>query len=455
MNQKLGRVPVARASRVCIATNKTPLCVGVLVDLERHPAAGGHVKFWERIGAAVARNPDGIDLTVHFQGDEPGVEHVAPNVRFVHLPPVFSTRRIKWLSTLPDHTDLAPRHNGLASLLGNYDVLHTTDAYFAYARTAESYARGNGIPLVTSLHTNTPALTLAQSRLIFARLLNGSPIARTVRLPEYIGNRMQRRLIRHLKHCRYAHLSEGMRQLGETAGCCGREWGVLRRGIDRDLFHPAKRDRSRLLEDYGISSNSFLLCYVGRIDASKQVGLLADAAVGARNAGVPVHVVMAGEGGECRRIQERLDADVTFTGFLGGEELARVYASADVLVFPSRIEIAPNVVLEAKASGLPVMVTKEGGGAMVRENGTDGIVLASDEADEWADGIERLYRDGGMCRRMGRSARGEVERHRPTWDEVLTEDLLPVWRKAANVAQASSLQWDSRPPLIAKVFPPT
>src|SRR5690348_11665153 len=113
-----------------------PIAVGVLVDLARRADSGGHVKCWERLAEAAADLP-GLDLTVHFAGPGCGSENIAGNVRFVSEKPVFSTARLGFLlGEVPDDADLAPWHPRLAQALPRYDVVHTTDAFFAYAKTA-------------------------------------------------------------------------------------------------------------------------------------------------------------------------------------------------------------------------------------------------------------------------------------------------------------------------------
>jgi hypothetical protein len=134
-----------------------PLWVAALVDLERWPAAGGHVTCWERLAEAAARGTHAIDLTVHFQGDAERRETLSPTVRIETHRPVFSTRRLGFLGGIADHTDLAPHHPRLMRALADADVIHTTDAYFAYARTAMRVSRRRSIPLTTSIHTDTPS----------------------------------------------------------------------------------------------------------------------------------------------------------------------------------------------------------------------------------------------------------------------------------------------------------
>src|SRR5690349_15761727 len=126
-------------------TKPTRLKVGVLVDVVLTPDAGWHVKCWQRFAEAAVACPDELDLTVHFNGPEADRIELSPSVRYVLLPPVFSTAHI--IRQVPDHTDLAPWHPRLARMLADYDVIHTTDAFFCYARTATRVGRRHGIPV--------------------------------------------------------------------------------------------------------------------------------------------------------------------------------------------------------------------------------------------------------------------------------------------------------------------
>ena len=112
------------------------LRVGVLVDLPYGPHSGGHVKCWTRLAEAAGRRGADLDLTGYFTGSEPHEVPVADNVRYSIVPSVLSTSRIGFLSHVPDHTDLAPWHPKIAAALRGFDVIHTTDGYFTYARTA-------------------------------------------------------------------------------------------------------------------------------------------------------------------------------------------------------------------------------------------------------------------------------------------------------------------------------
>jgi glycosyltransferase involved in cell wall biosynthesis len=149
--------------------------------------------------------------------------------------------------------------------------------------------------------------------------------------------------------------------------------------------------------------------------------------------GLDVHVLVVGEGHDRAQIRNLLGARATTPGNLPQAELAWIYAGADLFVFPSRTEVSPNVVLEAKASGLPVVVAAEhGGGQFVARSGEDGLVLASTNPDDWAAAIRPLVLDGAERARIGGAARDWIEREWPDWGEVLERDLLTAWHEAAE-----------------------
>jgi glycosyltransferase involved in cell wall biosynthesis len=98
-----------------------------------------------------------------------------------------------------------------------------------------------------------------------------------------------------------------------------------------------------------------------------------------------------------------------FTGYLAGEELAEVYASCDLFVFPSTTDTFGNVVLEAQASGLPVVVTDSGGPQENVINGETGVIVPGDDEEGLCNAINLLLADPDRLRKMGRAARNHVK----------------------------------------------
>ncbi|MGH9790518.1 MAG: glycosyltransferase family 4 protein, partial [Candidatus Acidiferrales bacterium] len=161
--------------------------------------------------------------------------------------------------------------------------------------------------------------------------------------------------------------------------------------------------------------------------------ILAQAARLLIDRGVPVHVIFAGDGSQQQEIRSLLGGHVSLPGSVSQRNLPRLYASADLFVFPSQIEIAPNVVVEAKASGLPVVVSAAGGSARIVEcSGNHGVQVEGGHPAVWAAAIESLLRDPERRRALGAGARRSIETGWPSWGDVLAEDLLPIWRRVAR-----------------------
>jgi glycosyltransferase involved in cell wall biosynthesis len=412
---------------------RRPLRVGVLVDLVLSPQAGGHVKCWQRFAEAAVDFPDRLDLTVHFNGPEPRRIELSPSVRYQLLPPVFSTARL--IRQLPDHTDLAPWHPRLVRHLTDYDVIHTTDAFFCYARTATRFGRRHHTPVVTSIHTNTPEY----ARITTAKLIEGAFGQRfgryvddTFALSNAVSKMLSRRLTRHLDTVTsalagYAEVSEASSE-GPFSGVS------LRRGLDRGLFSPNRRDRDWFRGRFGLPRDQMIAMYAGKLNAGKNVPFLAPIIRRARQAGVPVHLFCAGAGAQQADLQAALGMALTCPGPLGQEELARAYASADLFLFPSTIDESGNAALEAMASGLPSLLAA-GSGVAARMADCRGVrVLPGNQPEPWVDALLQLASAPALRERMGQATRDFIEAEVPSWADVLLEDLLPVWEEAASRA---------------------
>jgi len=418
-------------------SERRPLKVGVLVDLALTAEAGGHVKCWQRLAEAAIGYGDRLDLTVHFNGPEPRRIELSPSVHYVLLPPVFSTARV--IRHVPDHTDLAPWHPRLAQQLAGYDVIHTTDAFFCYARTAARFARRHGVPIVSSIHTNTPEYARITTARLLERALGRGMVYRIANdelaLPNVVSNLLERRLMRHLESVTFA--------MGSYAGTAdthyaARHSGVaLRRGLDRELFSPAQRDRAWFEARFGIPSDRLILIYAGKLNAGKNVPLLVPVLQQVLQQGVPAHLFCAGSGSERDSLEAALGSAVTCPGPLAQEELARAYASADLFLFPSMIDESGNAAVEALASGLPSLLAA-GNGIASRMADCEGLrVLSGDRPEPWAAAIAELAAAPQRRAKMSEAARAYVEARVPSWADVLLEDLLPVWQRAAATRAAA------------------
>jgi glycosyltransferase involved in cell wall biosynthesis len=183
---------------------------------------------------------------------------------------------------------------------------------------------------------------------------------------------------------------------------------LMMRGIDTQLFSPARRVAGR---------KEFVIGYVGRLSPEKNVRMLAQieemlAAKAIRD----YRFLIVGEGGERAWLRHAMKR-AELPGVLRGEELARAYASMDVFVFPSQTDTFGNVVLEAFASGVPAIVTAEGGPKFLVTPGHNGMIATG--AEGFAEAIEYLRSDPDLLEHMRRMARGSAQRY--SWDAVLED----------------------------------
>jgi putative membrane protein len=414
------------------------LRVGVLVDLHWTPTAGGHVKTWERLAAAAAAADDDarIDLTVHFLGDRKRTHLLGPHVRYQVHPPLLSSARLGFLSHIPDHTDLAPHNPLLTARLRGYDVIHTTDGTFAAARTAARVARWHGVPLTNSVHTTTPYYTRVFTAATVERVAGTGALSRLLlgrwNVARAAEARMQRLLDAHHRRCAFV-LASRVDERARLAAVLGPDRvGLLRRGIDRALFDPRRRDRDWLAAAFGIPPERRVLISVGRLDAIKNVLVLARAVRQLVDRGFDLHVLCAGKGAYRDDVLSLLVDRASCPGVLDPETLARAYASADICAQPAVIEELSNAVLEAMSSGLPLVVAAGSGSERFVSEGETGLVVPDGSPRAWAAALETLLADDARLAAMGRAARGWSLAHAPTWREVLLEDLLPAWRAAAE-----------------------
>ena len=146
------------------------------------------------------------------------------------------------------------------------------------------------------------------------------------------------------------------------------------RGVDLARFSPERRVPG-LLDPARIN-----VLYAGRLTREKGVDLLADAFLEAHRLRPALQLVLAGGGPEEARLRERLGDAGTFLGWLEGDALAAAYASADLFLFCSQTDTYGQVLLEAQASGLPVVAVAAGGPAELVAHGRSGLLCSPDPA---------------------------------------------------------------------------
>lgn len=213
------------------------------------------------------------------------------------------------------------------------------------------------------------------------------------------------------------------------------------RGVDIGLFQPERRDEARRTCWLG-EREKVLLLYAGRISREKNLRLLTRAYREMDH--TRCHLVIVGDGPAlCEMKQDLFGLPVTFTGYLQGAELASAYASADLFAFPSKTETFGQVVLEAMASGLPVVGLRAEGVCDIVEDGKTGYLLDTEGMPEQAQILAyrqlllHLTEQHGLRHTMGMMARRAALQR--TWDEAMQsllrgyEEVL-AWERPGNAA---------------------
>jgi glycosyltransferase involved in cell wall biosynthesis len=136
--------------------------------------------------------------------------------------------------------------------------------------------------------------------------------------------------------------------------------GIFSRGIDFENFHPKYRS-IKLRESLNID-NKLTFLYVGRVSIEKDLDILSESYKAIHEKyGDKVALIITGDGPYLEKCKDNFPGNTIFTGFKRGQNLSEIYASCDAFVCPSSTETFGNVILEAMASGLPVIGADAGG----------------------------------------------------------------------------------------------
>ncbi len=293
----------------------------------------------------------------------------------------------------------------------------------------------------THLHSATPG-PIGLAALAISQILK-LPIIGTYHtsLPQYAGyltedsaieDLMWKYVLWYYKQMDLIYVpSKSTREELEEKGIAPDNIRLFPRGVDTNRFHPAKRDL-QFLQQY-MDVDAFKLLYVGRISKEKSLPVLVDVFKEISHAVEHVSLVVAGDGPYLTEMKNQLQATRTyFTGYLTGESLAKVYASCDLFIFPSTTDTFGNVVLEAQASQIPVIITDVGGPHENMIPGKTGIVVPAHDGAAMVAAIRSFMNHPGKMRQMGKAARQYAEGRsfqrafEHTWAMYMDPDLEPV-----------------------------
>jgi glycosyltransferase involved in cell wall biosynthesis len=314
------------------------------------------------------------------------------------------------------HLKLAFPHAWLRATISEFkpDVLHVADP--ALLGIAALYYGGGHhggalhLPLIVSYHTDLPKY-LHYYRLGFLERFIW-PILRA----------------RHNRATINLCTSEAMMEQLQNHGI--RNVALWPGGVDAERFQPCRRSETARARLSAGRWKSPLLLYVGRLSAEKGIEELKpilQAVPGAR-------LVLVGDGPHRKALESHFAGlPVSMTGFLHGEELAQAFASCDIFVMPSRTETLGLVILEAMASGLPVVAARAGGIPEIVKDGVTGYLF--DRIGEAIAGVCELVNAPERRAAMGEAARAFALRH--SW-RAATERLVEQYRAACEAQRISA-----------------
>jgi glycosyltransferase involved in cell wall biosynthesis len=268
-------------------------------------------------------------------------------------------------------------------------------------------ANQRDLPLLASYHTDITQYA------VHLKLPFLSPISRV--------------FLRDVHNRAHVNLCTSQPMVNSARGLGIRRVRLWRKAVDTVRYHPSKRDPEMRARLSGGHPDAPLLLYVGRVSAEKRLDWLY--APVTRIPGVRLAVIGSGPAEAAMRARFA-DTPTTFLGYMTGEELAKAYASADVLAFPSDTETLGFVAMEAMASGVPAVGARAGGVPDVIRHEENGLMFTPGDLGDLTEQLRRLIADPLLRARLGRTARADMEQW--SW-RASTEGLVRHYELARAV----------------------
>ncbi|MBO4812846.1 glycosyltransferase [Candidatus Saccharibacteria bacterium] len=245
-----------------------------------------------------------------------------------------------------------------------------------------SYARKHNVPVVTTEHNQPEVLT--ESLKMPRPIKKGANYVLTA----YFRNRQSKsdfvtmpteRAIRSL-------LGNGEKIKVPIA--------AVSNGVDLSNFKPGKV-KAGLYEKYGISKDLQVVLYVGRVDPEKKVGLVVEAFIKARSKFPKMQLVVVGDGVDRTNLEHKYgdDENIKILGKVLGDDLHEIYKIGSVFATASEIETQGIVLIEAAASGLPLIAVDKGAVSEICINGENGVLCEPRNVSQIADAIVKIMSD--------------------------------------------------------------
>jgi glycosyltransferase involved in cell wall biosynthesis len=278
---------------------------------------------------------------------------------------------------------------------------------------AVSWARGRDLPLLASVHTRFET---------YFRYYN---MAFMEPLIEAILRRFYRRCDALVAP------SESMAQV-LRAQRMNYDISLWSRGVDRELFNPARRDLT-WRRSLGIADDEVAIGFLGRLVMEKGLDVFSDTIDELTRRGIAHKVLVIGEGPARGWFEARLPGAV-FSGFQAGADLGRAVAGMDVLFNPSVTETFGNVTLEAMACGRPVVAAAATGSESLVDDGSSGRLVRPGAIHAFAEALRGYIEQPKL--RTAHGAAGEARSQEFSWDRInqaVADTYLRLIRQKAAI----------------------
>ncbi|MEM6642376.1 MAG: glycosyltransferase family 1 protein [Bacteroidota bacterium] len=280
------------------------------------------------------------------------------------------------------------------------DLIHWSSPSLL-GKYATKYSKLQGIPNVAIYHSHFSSYIDYVSWLPFKSLLK--------KLVDRNFTRLYERATQVLAPTR------SMKEFLAERGLPSKKIGIWGRGIDGKKFNPEHRS-ANLISSWGAEDKTKVL-FVSRLVHYKETDMLIRLSHIMREDSV---LIITGDGPEKQKMEREADSQKTiFTGKLIGQQLSEVYASADIFVFPSLTDTFGNVVLEAMASGIPVIAANEGGPKNIVKDGETGYLLEPKREDLFKEKIDLLIDDPAHYAELKSNALNYAREL--SWDNIISE----------------------------------
>ena len=409
--------------------------VAVLVDLYLSTTSGGHVKYWQRISESISefanKKFDKLKVTIFFLGKKKNTKKINNFVSYQTIKPIFPSSYLKFIGIDADSTDLFFFNPSLLFKLKKYDLIHTTDQFFAMTKTGFIASRLWNIPLTTSIHTDTPPYTKYYVKKIlrnFSFFGVDKLLVEKWRIPDIYEKKMFKKIYNYIRGTEHAFVADKIYSpeilIKRTKN---KNITKLNRGINNKIFKIIKENKKKFHNKYNIPKKDKVLFFSGRIHELKGAILLSKIHKELNTYGMPTTTLMAGEdihGDSCKKIGGK---KLKLIGYLNQKELASIYRCCDLFVFPSNFEIGPNVVLEAKSCGAVCVVSPDGGGKRIHSSGYDGIVVQENDTNIWTKKILNLLKNQKKIRTIKNNLKTKINIR--SWEEIFECEIFFYWTK--------------------------